>query len=151
MPSLSVTTEIAASAAEVWRVLTDLAHFAQWNPFIREASGELVVGKRIHVRPRTSLGLLSFHPTITRCDRPHELRWRGGLVHPLLARGEHVFAIAPISPGVVRLTQSMTFDGVLPRIAWPLLEPELRGDFEAMHRALAQRVRHASPARRYAS
>ncbi len=147
MPSVRVSTEIAASAAEVWRVLTDLAHFPQWNPFIREASGELVVGRRIHVRPRTSLGLLSFHPTITRCERPHELRWRGGLVHPLLARGEHVFAIAPVAPGVVRLTQSMTFGGLLPRIGWRVLERELRGDFEAMHRALAARVRRASPAR----
>ncbi len=56
MTSLTVAIEISASAERVWNVLTDLEHFGDWNPFIREASGSLAVGGtvHVHVRPPTS-------------------------------------------------------------------------------------------------
>jgi uncharacterized protein YndB with AHSA1/START domain len=39
--------EIGASASRVWSVLTDLEHYPEWNPWIREARGRLIVGAEL--------------------------------------------------------------------------------------------------------
>jgi hypothetical protein len=136
-----VETELEARPEDVWAVLTDLSRFSAWNPFIREASGTIEVGARVRVAPRTSLGLrLSFHPTVTVCAPPRELRWRGRFGSDLLARGEHTFAIAPSGEGRVRLIQHMEFRGLLPRVLGRLIAREATRGFAAMNQALAARV-----------
>ena len=41
--------EIAASAEQVWQVLTDLATYPDWKPFIRSVSGQPVTGERLRI------------------------------------------------------------------------------------------------------
>jgi uncharacterized protein YndB with AHSA1/START domain len=43
---LRTEIEIAASAEHVWRELTDLAKYAEWNPLLPAASGEVREGAR---------------------------------------------------------------------------------------------------------
>ncbi len=50
MKSLSTEVLIDAPAERVWAVLSDLASFRSWNPFIVDASGELAVGSRLQLR-----------------------------------------------------------------------------------------------------
>ena len=50
MRTVTSTIELNASPEEVWRVLTDTAGHADWNPFITELRGNLEVGNRIDVR-----------------------------------------------------------------------------------------------------
>jgi uncharacterized protein YndB with AHSA1/START domain len=49
MKELRTEIEIKASAERVWQLLTDFAHFPQWNPFIRRAHGNLKLGQRLEV------------------------------------------------------------------------------------------------------
>jgi uncharacterized protein YndB with AHSA1/START domain len=44
LSDVEICTEIGASASRVWSVLTDLEHYHEWNPWIREARGRLVTG-----------------------------------------------------------------------------------------------------------
>jgi hypothetical protein len=140
-------TEIAASAETVWRILTDLAEYPAWNPFIRHARGSLEVGGSVRVRVRPSLRIpLVFHATVLDRDEQRVLRWQGHVGSPWFASGDHVFVIEPVGRHHVRFEQRERFDGVLPRLASRLLEREARRGFEAMNRALAGRAQHADAA-----
>jgi hypothetical protein len=46
------THEIAASAADVWRVISDLDRYPEWNPFVVQCRSTLVPGTPIVMRVR---------------------------------------------------------------------------------------------------
>lgn len=49
MKELYTEIEINASASVVWDILTDFNNFPNWNPFIKEISGNLQEGSQIEV------------------------------------------------------------------------------------------------------
>jgi hypothetical protein len=57
----------------VWQVLTDLAAYGEWNPFIRAASGDLALGGRLQVTISPPGGApMTFKPVVTAL-RPDQL------------------------------------------------------------------------------
>jgi hypothetical protein len=132
---------IGGSAADVWRVLTDLDRFAEWNPFIPAAAGEVREGARLRVRilPPGARGM-TFTPTVTRVVPERELRWLGHLLIPGVFDGEHIFEIEPVQAHRVRFRQRELFGGVLVPLLWRTLETRTRRGFEAMNAALKRRV-----------
>jgi hypothetical protein len=147
MIELVCSVEIRAPAEVVWKQLTDLPRFGEWNPFIREASGQLRPGGTVRVRVRPSLAIpLVFHAEVLKCDEARELRWRGHFLAPWLASGEHTFTIRPLHAGTVRFVQREVFGGVLPGLARLLLEHEARRGFDAMNHALRARAESAASA-----
>ena len=139
MLEVRASTEIHASPAAVWRVLTDLPRFAAWNPFIRRARGSTLVGDTVKVHVRPPLGIpLAFRATITESDHQRSLRWEGHVLARWLACGDHSFEIEPLPEGGVRFEQRETFSGLLPWLARRLLAPQARAGFEAMNAALAK-------------
>lgn len=141
---VQASTEISAPASAVWTALTDFARYADWNPFIRRARGSARPGDDVHVRVRSSFGLpLAFRAKVLGSDENHELHWRGHVLAPWIACGEHWFAIEPAGDGRVRFVQRERFTGLLPRLASRLLAREARRGFEAMNEALARRVTSA--------
>jgi hypothetical protein len=137
--------EIDAPAEAVWSVFTDLPRFAEWNPFIREASGTTRSGGEIRVRVQPSIdGLrLRFRATVVSCEPDRELRWRGHVVSPRLAEGDHTFTLEPMTGGRVRFVQREVFRGLLPRLAPRVLARETRRGFDAMNAALKRRAEGA--------
>jgi hypothetical protein len=145
MIGVTASTEIAGSASKVWSVLTELERFRAWNPFIRDARGSTAVGDTVHVRVAPSFGLrLAFHAKVLASEPERELRWRGHVIAPWIASGDHTFTIVPLDDGHVRFEQRETFGGIVPWLARRLLAREARRGFEAMNRALARRVEDAS-------
>ena len=141
MIEVNAATEIEAPAEAVWSVLTDLAQFKHWNPFIRDARGPTDVGGTVHVQVRPSLGIpLRFHAKVLSREPNRELHWRGHVLAPWFASGEHWFTIEPIGERRVRFVQREQFSGVLPWIARRLLAREARRGFAAMNDALEARV-----------
>src|SRR4051794_24244532 len=140
---------IAATAAQVWQVLTDFDAYPAWNPFITSARGRAAVGERLTLRMQPEGGrAMTFQPTVRECVPGRRLRWLGRWVLPGLFDGEHTFTIEPGADGV-RLTQEEDFRGLLT----PLLAGQLgRGTlpaFEHMNQALKQRAEHLDlPTRR---
>lgn len=142
---VTATTEINAPAAAIWDVLTDLEQFRDWNPFIREARGSTALGGTVRVRVHSSLPLrLAFHATVIEHDEPRSLRWQGHTLANWIGFGDHTFDIDPLDGGRCRFVQRERFSGLLPRLAARLLTREAQRGFNAMNRALKERVEHVN-------
>jgi hypothetical protein len=111
MKKVSATTWIDASPMKVWAILTDLSRYQDWNPFFREAAGEIAVGRRIFLRAYPAGGRpMKIRPTITAADAGAELGWAARL--PGIIGGEHRFTLRPGNGGTL-VVQSETFRGLL--------------------------------------
>lgn len=106
--------EIHATPDQVWRVLTDLPSYPEWNPFIPEITGNVTVGSRLRVRirPPGKRGM-TFKPVVTAATAGREFAWLGTLGFRGVFDGAHRFVIDDLGDGRSRLTQSETFRGVL--------------------------------------
>jgi hypothetical protein len=137
MKTLRTEIEIQASAERVWQILTDFANFPKWNPFIRQASGELKTGARLEVflQPSGTRGM-TFRPEVLKAEPKCELRWLGHLIVPGLFDGEHIFTIEPLGTNRVRFVQSETFTGLLAPFFMRWLRTETLRGFEEMNHAL---------------
>lgn len=132
---------ISATAQQVWAVLTDFQRYPAWNPFIREAGGELREGGRLNVRIQPpGSGAMTFRPIVQTLTPGARLSWLGHLLYPGLFDGEHVFEIVEEAAGRVRFRQSERFSGLLvPFFPSSLYEKTQQG-FALMNQALKQRV-----------
>ncbi len=141
MQTLHAETEIDAPAELVWRVVSDLPSYEQWNPFIVRAAGELRVGARLDitiaapgVRPAT------FRPRILDLEPGRLIRWKGQLWIPGLFDGRHALSVEDLGEGRSRFTTHEDVSGVLT----PLLRKTMRASqqgFDEMAAALAGRAR----------
>ena len=137
---------ISAPARKVWHVLTDFAHFPQWNPFILAAEGEVKEGARlrVHIAPPGARSMM-FTPTVIRVVPEREFRWRGRLLLPGLFDGEHIFEIMSSGPNGIRFVQREEFRGVLVPLLWRRLAMPTRQGFHAMNLALKSQSEAGEP------
>jgi hypothetical protein len=140
---LRASIDIAAPAQAVWAVLTDLAAYPQWNPFIVRADGTMAVGETLSlVMQPVGARRTTVRPRVLEVEPGRRLRWRGKLGLAAVFDADHSITIDE-RPDGVRLTQAEAFRGVLV----PLLARSLRTHtlpaFDAMNEALKQRVERA--------
>ena len=133
--------EIDASAETVWRVLADLASYPEWNPMIRQASGELRPGARLKVRfePEGSRGH-TFRPKLLTVDPNRELRWLGWPRLPKLFDTEHYWIIDEKPDGKTHLLHGTVIYGLLAPLGGKAMERQSREPFEMMNRAHKKRA-----------
>ena len=137
---LQTHVDIAASAADVWLVLTDFEDFPEWNPFIRRIDGELAPGTRLRVRVQPPGGrAMTFRPTVLRVEPDRHFAWRGHALMPGIFDGEHAFTLEPRGTST-RLLHEERFGGVLLPLLRRSLDTTTRRGFEAMNDALKARV-----------
>ena len=135
--------DIDAPPAAVWAQLTGTAAYRDWNPFVRQLSGELSEGSRLAVEIAPPGGRpMTFKPTVQTVDTERELRWLGHLGLPGIFDGEHSFRLEPMANGGTRFTQAERFRGVLVRLFGGTIEKTRLG-FEEMNQALKQRAEAA--------
>jgi hypothetical protein len=109
---------VEARKPEVWAVLTDFAAYDDWNPFLREASGEAREGSSLEleaVLPGHDPQSLDAEVLIVRPDR--KLRWQDRLVVPGLRDWEYEFVLEPLEPGRVLVVQQLRVEGLLAPLA----------------------------------
>ncbi|MGD0079089.1 MAG: SRPBCC domain-containing protein [Methanoregula sp.] len=141
MKELRSEIEIQVSAEKVWQLLTDFTSFPRWNPFIRRARGNILVGERLEVtiQPSGTRGMI-FRPTVLKAEPNRELRWSGHLLVPGLFDGEHIFTIEPLETDRVRFIQREIFTGLLVPLFALGLDTDTRRSFEEMNKALKFRA-----------
>lgn len=141
MRTISTAIEIEAASEEVWAVLTELARYPEWNPFIREAAGDLTVGATLTLRmfPVSGGRAVTFRPRVLAAQHGKVLRWIGKLILPGIFDGEHEFVLSSIEGGNTRVVQSEKFTGIL----IPFVGKSINGaeaSFQALNEALKKRV-----------
>jgi hypothetical protein len=142
LKELFTQIEINNSPAVVWTILTDLATYPAWNPFIPQAEGELKEGEtlRIIIRPANRKAQ-AYRVKILKIERPKEFRWLGHFHMPGLIDGEHVFQINPLGDNKVQLIHRECFSGVLVPFTWKsFLNTYLRQGFEQLNQSLKVRA-----------
>jgi hypothetical protein len=133
--------EINAPPSRVWNVLTDFAQFPDWNPFVRYIEGEPRKGERLRVTIAPPGGRqMTFTPTILTADTTQELRWLGRFLLPGIFDGEHYFKLEALGADRSRLVHGERFSGVLAPFLRKSLDKTTRPGFDAMNRALKERV-----------
>jgi hypothetical protein len=144
MRTIETWVDISASATRIWAVLSAFDEYRSWNPFITSIAGALREGAtlRVQIKPPGQSGM-SFKPTVITAVPERELTWLGHLLLPGLFDGRHELRIEARGASC-RFHQSEQFSGVLvPVFGAKLLAATQRG-FEAMNRALKERVENAS-------
>jgi hypothetical protein len=93
-------TTIKATAERVWRILTDPAGYAEWNPEIVGLAGTMAAGGRIEARVKVGGGAIRTVPMrVTAFEGPLRMEWTGGL--PLgLFTGRRIFTLTPAADAV---------------------------------------------------
>ncbi len=105
--------EIEASAERVWNLLTDFAHFPEWNPFIRQVKGSASTGNQLTVTIQPPGGkTMTFKPHVLDAQPNRQLRWIGRVLIRGLFDGEHSFGIEPLGENRVRFTHRERFSGL---------------------------------------
>ena len=136
--------QIDAPAERVWKLLTDFDSYPQWNPFIRNISGQPAPGERLEIRLAPPGGrAMTFRPTVLTAEPQRELRWLGHLLAPGLFDGEHSFTIEPLAEDRVRFVQREAFKVLLVPLFARGLEANTRRGFEQMNGALKERAESA--------
>jgi hypothetical protein len=138
---LRTQVEITAPVDAVWEVLTDLAAYQDWNPFIVSAAGRAEVGEQLTNRMQPPGGrAVTFKPTVTEVEPAVTLEWLGHLGLPGVFDGRHRFDLAPSGDGGTLVTHSEQFDGILVRFMRTSLDTGTLAGFVAMNDALKARA-----------
>ncbi len=129
--------DICAGPEQVWRVLTELEGYKDWNPFILKAQGRIQEGSTIHIHFKLHSGLvIPARPRITKVEPFVQINWMGWLLSPRFIGGEHRFLLEEASSGVTRLTQWEIYRGALLPWVWWHLRRDAEVGFHAMNQAL---------------
>lgn len=133
--------DIDAPVRTIWDVLVDLESYADWNPFIKSATGAIIAGGSLHMEPRTDDGRdHSFDPVITEFEDGVRFAWTGHVLHPRLATGVHRFILEPLSDTKCRVHHDEDFSGLLLPITILYAAGKTRRGFEDMNVALKAEV-----------
>jgi hypothetical protein len=138
---LEAEVEMDATADEVWDTLMAFEAYPTWNPFIVSIEGTPSAGAKLKVRLQPPGGrAITLHPHVTEAQPGRVFAWLGRLGIPGVFDGAHRFELSSAGDGRTRFVQSERFRGLLvPLLRRSLRTHTLQG-FEAMNRALADRV-----------
>ena len=137
---LQTEVVIAAPRAAVWDTLSGFDEFDQWNPFITSASGTPEPGAPLELRMAPPGGMaVSLKPVVTRVKADEELEWLGRLGPEGVFDGRHRFELESVGTKT-RMIHAEEFTGILVPMLWKWLDTKTRAGFEAMNRALKEKV-----------
>jgi len=148
---LTTFVDIDATPERVWHVLTDLPAYAEWNPFVTDAHGALVVGDRLSVSvpPVNALVPAQLRPTVVDVVPLRRLQLRSRLIRPAIPGLFDVELTMSITDhdGGVRLWQQDRFGGLLAPLLIRSLNRHRLAAFNAMNEALKHRAEGTAASR----
>lgn len=137
MIGLSAETEIGASAPEVWRHITDLASYGEWNSLFPAVSGDLVEGGRLSIEVYGQARPLE--AWIVRLVPDQELALALEIPYGLL-RPVYTQRLESLGQGWVRYVHKERYEGLLARLLAKGMRQTREPLFAETCDALRQRV-----------
>ena len=139
---IRIATEILLPAPpeRVWAILTDFAALPEWNPLVMDADGAAAPGARLRLLvawPDLSGRRGWVRVKIDEWRTCERLAWTGG-PWPIF-RGHHWFDLVAEGAGT-RLRHGEDMTGLVPWLAQRTLGARFRPGYEALNRALAERL-----------
>ena len=134
----SITIE--APAQRVWEILMDVERYGEWNPFTTRVDTSLEVGSPVDLYVTLGLFKLKQPEQIQAVDPPSLLAWgmiMGARWLLVTRREQHLEALGETR---CRYTTADAFTGVLTPLVVLLFGGLIRRGFNAMARALKERV-----------
>jgi hypothetical protein len=131
--------EIDGSPELVWAVLTDLALYPVWNPFLSPVEGELRPGSPLQVTMHAGSLVSRYQATVLQVERNRVLSWSAQVVSSDVYDTTYSFSIEPVREGRVRLVSRETRRGLAPVLEW-LLGSGIQGGLDAMTRSARNRA-----------
>lgn len=137
MKSIETQISINASKEKVWEILMNHEEYKNWNPFIKEISGNTNPGGHLKVTIQAEGNKpMKFEPEVLNHSLNHEFRWKGKLFIKGLFDGEHYFKIIERSDNQVDFIHGENFTGILSGVLTSMLYESTKEGFEQMNKAL---------------
>ncbi len=136
MKIVEATIDIAAPRALVWQHLTDFSRYAEWNPFITHAEGDLKEGSLVRFR---AAGMpVALTAPITRLEPEAELIWEARFPVPGL-QPRYIRQLQTLEDGTTRFINREEFTGRLLPLFIPVINMQANL-YAATCEALKRRV-----------
>jgi hypothetical protein len=127
---------IDAPAFSVWNMLTDLASYPRWNPFITRIKGELKQGSRLDMEMTLANEKdISIGPVVTDVQLERNISWSDRSTGSLFV-AEHKLEIQTLAHDRVTFFQVASFTGPIVSLVEKKLETGFRKGLEEMNLAL---------------
>lgn len=133
MKSFATEIAIEAPADKVWKVLTELPKWVEWNRTVERTVGEIALGAKVTVFVKQSPGR-AFPLRVAELDAPRRMVWTGGM--PLgLFRGTRVYELIAPSPARTVFTMREDYTGPLANLIGKSI-PDLQPAFDEFAQCL---------------
>jgi hypothetical protein len=137
MKSFDASATINASPDRIWAILTDGAHFPDWDSGVLSVEGKIAPGETIKVVSGANPGR-TFPVKVTQFDPNHSMTWSGGM--PLgLFKGVRTFTLTSAGDGITQFRLREEYSGPLLSMMWRSM-PDLGPSFAQFANGLKQRV-----------
>lgn len=141
MKTLQTETLILATRETVWKILTDFDSYGDWNPFIREISGELKAGSELRVKMSIEgRKPTTFKPEVLSVIPNEKFCWRGILFTAGIFEGTHYISLEDTEEGNTRLIHGETFKGIFAGMILRRVGENTLSGFEKMNQALKEKA-----------
>jgi uncharacterized protein YndB with AHSA1/START domain len=142
---LAEATPIAAPAARVWAVLTDLPAYGEWNPWLTAATGTLAPGAEVQVRVVLNGEARMADHVVPAVEPEKKLCWRDAGWTTLFVYGQRCRWIDTRTDGTAYFSQELLLDGPFADIAMQQYGASLRAGMAAETAALRRRAESSPP------
>lgn len=140
MKELYTEVMIDAAAERIFKILTDITRYHEWNPLIVSAQGKVAPGEKLNIRIRPpDKSDQPYTVEVLRVDPQRAFVWLGHMKMKGILDGMHFFELFPESENRVRLVHREEFRGLLVPLVWrAFLDTRMREGFEAVNRSLKE-------------
>ena len=137
MKSFATRIEIQSTPEKVWKVLTDLPKWTEWNSTVELTVGSISPGAKVTVFVKQSPGR-AFPLEVAKLEAPSCMVWTGGM--PLgLFRGTRVYELSSTSPEATVFTMREGYSGLLSGLIGQSI-PDLQPAFDEFAQCLKREV-----------
>lgn len=137
MQEVKTEIEIAAPAATVWNILTDINRWSEWNPIVNRASGDAILGATLDISMCGKDGKdgPNYTPRIISLEEAKSFHWQAKIVAGFIFTNDKIIELEDIESGT-RLVHKELFEGILAPLFCRNIEEGVMPMLNTMNEAL---------------